>query len=175
MRYALHVPCDKYFLIVLMDHWCDDTNIFHLPIGDITITLTNIHRILQLPMNRKHIKRVILSMEQMEDQCYYLICIQHYQQLNKGSPLHEKLYMPPQDVENEIWFRLYIIVLIYTILYSDKNHECFHMGLILVFHGIFLQGERYAWDPCILAQLYQDLQNFMTVENGGRIVAHLVL
>lgn len=42
----MHIPCHKCFLTSLMEHWCDHTNMFHLPIGKISITLTNIHRIL---------------------------------------------------------------------------------------------------------------------------------
>lgn len=45
-RGIMHIPYDKYFLTSLMEHWCDDTNKFHLPMGEMKIILTNIHHIL---------------------------------------------------------------------------------------------------------------------------------
>lgn len=62
-----------------------------------------------------------------------------------------------------------------TIMYSDKNQQYFHKGLILMFYGIFVWSEMYAWAPCILAQLYQGLHNFISMKKEGKIVAHTFL
>lgn len=58
---------------------------------------------------------------------------------------------------------------------SDKNHECFHTGLILIMQGIYLRGERYAWAPTILAMLYKDIHSFISVKKYDNIVAHLFI
>lgn len=66
----MYIPYENYFLIGLMDHWCDDINTFHLPMGKMTLILTNIHHILQVPIKGRIIHRVIMNMKDMKDQCY---------------------------------------------------------------------------------------------------------
>lgn len=46
LRGIMCIPCDKYFLISLMEHWFDDTNTFHFSIGEMMITLIDIHHII---------------------------------------------------------------------------------------------------------------------------------
>lgn len=132
MRGVTHILCDKYFLISLMEYQCNNTNIFHLPMGEMTIILTNIHHILWVPMKGTLIQRATLSIVEMEDHCYWLIGIQDYQQQNKGAPLHNTLYMPLNNIDNTYWFILYIMILIDTIQCNDKNHEYFHTWLISI-------------------------------------------
>lgn len=84
----------------------------------------------------------------------------------EGYPSHDIVYMPLKDINSTRWFLLYVMVIIDTILYNDKNHEYFHIGLILVVQGICSQGERYAWAPCILAQLYQNFHSFVSMKKG---------
>lgn len=66
MRGDFCILCDKYFLTTVIDYWCDETNIFHFPTGEITITLIDIHHILQVVMKGTLIERATLSMEDME-------------------------------------------------------------------------------------------------------------
>lgn len=82
------------------------------------------------------------------------------------------MYMPLKDIDNIWWFRLNIIVLIDTILYSNRDYECFHIGFIPIVQGICLHEERYTWATCILAMLYRDLHRFISMQKGGRIIAH---
>lgn len=49
MRGISLIPCDKYFLNALMECWCDETNTFHLLMGEIMIILDDIHHILWVP------------------------------------------------------------------------------------------------------------------------------
>lgn len=82
------------------------------------------------------------------------------------------MYIPPKDIDSRRWFKLHVIVLIDTILCSDKKHECFHTGLILIVQGICIYEERYVWAPCILAMLYRDLHSFILVLRGDQSLAH---
>lgn len=140
-----HIPCDKYFLTALMKHWCNNTNTFYLSMVEMTITLDDIHCILRVHMKGTLIQRATLSIAEMEDYFHQLIGVQDYQQQKKGALLPDTLYMPLEDIYNACWFQLYVIILINMILCSDKNHEFFHTGLILIMRGIFLHGERYGW------------------------------
>lgn len=69
----MRIPCDKYFLATFMEHWCDDTNTFHLQMSEIKITLTNIYPTLQVLMKSTMIQRITLSMIKMEEHCYWVI------------------------------------------------------------------------------------------------------
>jgi len=79
MRGVSCIPCDKYFLKVLMEHWLDDNNKFHLSTGEIIITLFDIHHILQVLMKGTLMQRVTLSVEEMEEHYHWLTSIQDYQ------------------------------------------------------------------------------------------------
>lgn len=75
MRVVTYIPCDKYFLITLIEHCYDNTNIFHLLMGEITIILVDIYRILWVPMKRTLIQRATLSMDEMEEHYHWLTCV----------------------------------------------------------------------------------------------------
>lgn len=70
LRGIMCIPYDKYFLITIMEHWCDDTNTFHMLMGEMTITLIDIHHILWVPMKGTLIQWATSTMAKIEDQCY---------------------------------------------------------------------------------------------------------
>lgn len=78
-RVISHILYDKYFLMALMERYYDDTNMFHLLIREIMITLIDIDQILQVPMKGTLAQRVTLSLEKMEEYYFWLTRIWDYQ------------------------------------------------------------------------------------------------
>ncbi|KAH9299726.1 hypothetical protein KI387_031408, partial [Taxus chinensis] len=50
VRYYQHVVWEVSLMVALIDRWDSVTNTFHMPMGEMTITLEDVYRILQLPI-----------------------------------------------------------------------------------------------------------------------------
>jgi len=56
-------------------------------------------------------------------------------------------------------------------IYPNKNQDVFPLGLVHVVYQM-MQGNWYAWAPYIIAQIYNDLHNFVIMKKSGKRVAH---
>ena len=64
LAFADYIYHEWDMLIALMERWDPNSNTFHLPIGEITVTLENVYRITRLPIRGKLMS--VISIPSME-------------------------------------------------------------------------------------------------------------
>ena len=68
LGFFYYIYYDRDMLIALMERWDPNSNTFHLPIREITMTLKDLYRITRLPIRGKLVNMApILSMERAKE------------------------------------------------------------------------------------------------------------
>ncbi|CAN0847135.1 Protein MAINTENANCE OF MERISTEMS [Linum grandiflorum] len=158
---------DYGLLEAFMERWQPDTNSFHLPFGEMTITLHDVRYILQVPIRGKCLRdgdqaglrakmASLLGLSEIDLDTVCLpgtkanwiksnvICI----------PAMLKRVQTVQSPEDEA--KLYLMCLLGTNLLPDKSSDRFCLPLLQYLKEVKSIKE-YAWGAATLAWMYMEL------------------
>ncbi|QHO07529.1 uncharacterized protein DS421_14g464480 [Arachis hypogaea] len=130
---------DEPLLSAFIERWCPETHTFHMPFGECTITLQDVAYQLGLPIDGEPNKVKQMTV------CY--------------TWFHERFRVLPPDVTDEtvrIYARAYILMLLSSQLFADKNANRVHLRWLPYLASLDNLG-RYSWGSAVLAWLYRCL------------------
>ncbi|XP_061338115.1 serine/threonine-protein phosphatase 7 long form homolog [Gastrolobium bilobum] len=159
-----HMPIDHSLISALVERWRPETHTFHMPQGEVTITLQDVNAILGLssdgePLigptsaNWSNVVQQMLGHQPLphEIEGSYLrmsFIDRHYGHwvAHQGMPHTELLYS-----------RAYILRLIGGFLFSDKSGNKVALRFLPFLDGDFSGMTTYSWGAAVLALLYREL------------------
>ncbi|KAJ9549039.1 hypothetical protein OSB04_021582 [Centaurea solstitialis] len=167
-------PLDHALITALVERWRPETNTFHLPIGEVSVTLQDVQLMWGLRIDGEVVtgceKR--WSVNEKRETCYRLLGILpepgnfKYAQL-KMTFLREVLDVPlPDNASNEECMqraRAYILLLLGGSIFPDTNDNAVHMNLLVLLED-FDRCSRLSWGSAALACLYRNLCRAATTE-----------
>jgi len=125
-------------LTALMERWDLNSNTFHLPIGELTVTLEDVYRITRLPIKGKLVNMTpILSMDQAERWAIWLTGLNEVNHKKRGVSLVRYIPKDP-PAQGDLRLRLLITYLLDAIIYPDKSSETFPMGMVPIIQDMVL-------------------------------------
>ncbi|TXG68534.1 hypothetical protein EZV62_003469 [Acer yangbiense] len=131
----------------LVERWRRETNTFHLPNGEITITLDEVARILGLQVDGEAVVRDIT-------------CIADAKEVKDGmvklSWLKEECPKDALDEEMEQRARAFLLYLVGSIIFATTSGNLVPLPYLPLFND-FDKAGKYAWGAAALAFLYRQL------------------
>lgn len=163
---ASYEQIDRKLLTAFAERWYSDTNTFHLPVGELTVTLDDVSCLLHVPVSGKIIQwkkpnafdgavlmgdNLGMSLEDAQEET----------RKNRGGAirfqtLHQLYY---SHVENRRYVeaaRCYLLALVGSTLFIDKSMTYVGMQYVLPLVNLN-RVHRFAWGACALAHLYDEL------------------
>ena len=154
---------DRKFILALCERWRPETHTFHLPTGESTVTLEDVHMLMGLRVNglavngRTNVDYSItqeLLGEELPERARkgqfvkitWLREIYDAFELNQDSPL-EQIHKKT---------RIYILLLFACLLFPDTNGNTIHL-MYLPLLADFNKIGRYSWGSAVLSHLYRNL------------------
>jgi len=128
--FANYIYHDRDMLTALMERWDPNSNKFHLPMGEITVTLEDVYKITRLPIKGKLVNMVlVLGMEQAKRWVVWLMGSNDVNHRKRGISLMRHV---PEDPPTwgDLRLRLLITYLVDAIVYPDKSSETFLVGMV---------------------------------------------
>ncbi|KAJ9558181.1 hypothetical protein OSB04_012795 [Centaurea solstitialis] len=160
-------PLDHALITALVERWRPETHTFHLPIGEVTVTLQDV----QLMWGLRIDGEVVTGRERKwsdadkRDTCYRLLGIRPEESDFKTAQLKTKVLRAVLDTEfpdnptNEQCMqraRTYILLLLGGSIFSDSNDSSVHMNLVASLED-FDRCSGLSWGSAALACLYRNL------------------
>ncbi|RYR14042.1 hypothetical protein Ahy_B04g070710 isoform A [Arachis hypogaea] len=139
---------DEPLLSAFIERWCPETHTFHMPFGECTITLQDVAYQLGLPIDGEPELFGELPLQNKVKQM--TVCYTWF---------HERFRVLPPDVTDEtvrIYARAYILMLLSSQLFADKNANRVHLRWLPYLASLDNLG-RYSWGSAVLAWLYRCL------------------
>lgn len=139
-------------LTALIERWDSVTSTFHLPTGEMTVTLEDVWWILRLSISGLPISECWLENEALDESVHIVFGTDELPvqrgQLNVDSMVSCRVLV----------LSLYLAGLISGILLPDQNGRFLHMRMVEAIRHIIEGREgQSAWGTCMLAQLYRDM------------------
>ncbi|CAI0400711.1 unnamed protein product, partial [Linum tenue] len=159
---------DASLITALVERWRPETSTFHMPVGEVTITLEDVATLSGLPIDGE---AVIVDVPDREwsETCTRLLG-HAPNDLSGGvvklSWLREHFNNLPPNASVEItgqFARAYALSLIGFMLFPDRTGATVHLQYLLLLENWRTAGG-YAWGAAVLAYLYREM---------GRSVLHL--
>ena len=157
-----HITLDWGLITSLVERWRPETHTFHLPVGEMTITLQDVAVILGL---RIHGLPITGTCDIDWSLLYYeLLGVIPPTSKIKGSAIstrwlcHE-FSQPLVDLDDatlERYARAFILGLIGSMLFTDKKGTHIHMCYLPLLRDL-TQTSMYSWGSAVLAHLYREL------------------
>ena len=154
---------DHGLITTLVERWLPKTHTFHMPHGEVTITLQDVEVLLRLPINGE---AIIGSMQkEWENVCWdflsFLPINDERKQLNGQRILIKWLLeqvadpLPPNAEEDQLhkYTRCYILALLGDIIFVDKFGDKVHLMWVQQLEDLH-NPQRYNWGSTCLAWLY---------------------
>lgn len=159
----MYKSIDHALISAFVERWQPETNSFHMPFGEMTITLHDVWYILQIPVTGKPVISSRTTEGLMTDMGLLL-----------ELPLDDKLgrelgwkhgrcgfdvlekRLKQGNLNNNSVFSTYLLWLLGTTLFVDKTTTLVHAGFLEFLHesdGV----QNYAWGAATLANLYRQL------------------
>lgn len=174
------IKIDKYLISALVEHWRPKTNSFHLPIGEMTITLQDISCLWGLPISGKLIvgqsdgnwsdmierylgippedQEMKKKKRKKEDDTFALSYSRYSITLSK---LRDRFrVMPSNPTQREIdWHsRALVLEILGSIIFTDSSGDSVP-AMYLQFMDNLATRTEYNWGGTVLAMLYRQLNN----------------
>ena len=157
-----HITLDWGLITGLVEKWHPKTHTFHLPIGDMTITLQDVAIILGLRIHEHPITDTCdIDWSLL---CYELLGVTPLTSEIKGSTIsrwwlyHQFSHSPidSDDATLEQYARAFILGLIGSALFINKKGTHVHMCYLPLLRDL-IQTSMYSWGNAVLAHLYREL------------------
>ena len=160
-------PLDHALITALVERWRPETHTFHLPIGEVTVTLQDVQLMWGLRIDGEVVtgRERKWSLAEKVDMCYRLLGIQTDQVHFKGAQLkmpflRAVLDTPfPDNPTNEQIMqraRAYILLLLGGSIFPDASDNAVHMNLLVLLEDFDRCGG-LCWGSAALACLYRNL------------------
>lgn len=174
------IKIDKYLISALVERWRPKTNSFHLPIGEMTITLQDISCLWGLPISGKLIvgqsdgnwsdmierylgippedQEIKKKKRKKEDDTFALSYSRYSITLSK---LRDRFrVMPSNPTQREIdWHsRALVLEILGSIIFTDSSGDSVP-AMYLQFMDNLATRTEYNWGGTVLAMLYRQLNN----------------
>nr|CAN82232.1 hypothetical protein VITISV_005122 [Vitis vinifera] len=165
--YHINLPeyactCDWGLITSLVERWRPETHTFHLPVGEMTITLHDVVVILGLRIHRLPITGTCdIDWSLL---CYELLGVTPPTFEIRGSEISTRwlchqfshLLVDLDDTALERYARAFILGLIGSALFTDKKGTHIHMCYLPLLRDL-TQTSMYSWGSAVLAHLYREL------------------
>nr|XP_023927527.1 serine/threonine-protein phosphatase 7 long form homolog [Quercus suber] len=170
-----NIDIDHSLITALVERWRPETHSFHLPVGEMTITLQDIEVIMGVPVDGLPVVGYT-HMDDWGDLCASMLGHRPPRGLRgvtvfkntgvmegpriKAKWLEDRFRDPlPADASEELvqqYARFYILEMLAGILFMDKSGER-HSIMYLQFFNPISNGKRYSWGSAALSWLYRHL------------------
>ncbi|RYR65317.1 hypothetical protein Ahy_A03g011254 isoform K [Arachis hypogaea] len=135
---------DEPLLSAFIERWRPETHTFHMPFGECSITLQDVAYQLGLPIDGEPVSGCLTEFENF---------------MEHGRPAWERFRVLPADASDEtvrVYARAYILMLLSSQLFADKNANRVHLRWLPYLASLDDLG-RYSWASAALAWLYRCL------------------
>uniref|UniRef100_A0A2N9GDP4 Aminotransferase-like plant mobile domain-containing protein n=1 Tax=Fagus sylvatica TaxID=28930 RepID=A0A2N9GDP4_FAGSY len=173
------IKMDWALITALVERWRQETHTFHLPHGEMTITLQDVEVMLGLPVDGE----VLVGSTELNwsGLCLQLLGVSPPPNKLDGSRLNMKwlqdTFAVLPDDANEVtvqqYTRAYILELLGGSYFADKSGEKVHLMFLPMLEDFDAAG-RYSWGSAVLAWLYRELCR-ATDPNSCDIAGALIL
>ena len=157
-----HITLDQGLITSLVEKWHLEAHTFHLPVGNMTITLQDVAIILRLHIHGLPITRTYdIDWSLL---CYELVSVTPPTSEIKGSTIptrwlcHQFSHPPidSNDVTLEWYAQAFILALLGSTLFTNKKGTHIHMCYLPLLKDL-TQTAIYSWGSIVLAHLYKEL------------------
>ncbi|XP_052735601.1 protein MAINTENANCE OF MERISTEMS-like [Vigna angularis] len=157
---------DKGLLLGFIERWHFETSSFHLPIGEMSITLDDVSTLLHLPVMGQMCDLEELEFEEARTALVQLLGVDGG---TAGAEMEDargpkvrlswlrEIYV--QRCESQHWdyaARAYLLHLVGCTIFANKSASSIRVSYLLLFRDVHACG-RYAWGVAALAYLYEQL------------------
>ncbi|XP_006586493.2 protein MAIN-LIKE 1-like [Glycine max] len=159
---------DRGLIFVFVERWHKETSNFHLPVGEVTITLDDVASLLHLHIigtfnsfETSHVDKAVLMLVELlevpkeEARAKIAQCHGAYVCLSRLRDIYQNKW------EAEHWTiagHAYLLHLLGCTLFSNKNATHVHAGFLDAFRD-FSQSGSYAWVAITLVHMYDNLND----------------
>ncbi|KAM1113646.1 hypothetical protein ACFX2B_045745 [Malus domestica] len=171
------IVLDNSLISALVERWRRETNTFHLPLGEMTVTLEDVALILGLPIDGKPV--IGVPVKTPNSVCEDLLG-KSPKDLNGGMMklnwLRESFSRCPEDApieEIERHTRAYLLYIVGCTIFSTTTGNKVSVTFLPLFEK-FEEAGKYAWGAAALAFLYRALGN-ASLKSQGTISGSLTL
>ncbi|KAJ1390986.1 Aminotransferase-like, plant mobile domain [Sesbania bispinosa] len=161
-----HSFVDRSLLSTFVERWHKDTSSFHLPVGEMTITLDDVNNLLHIPVHGRFFFLPSLGKDEAKELLVTLLGVSY-------SDTHEEIeYTPGPSVrlswlrsvyenkvdENRLSYaaRAYLLHLVGCTIFTDKSASNVRVQYLKMFRVLASVGH-IAWGAIALAYLYEQL------------------
>jgi hypothetical protein len=154
---------DRKYILALCERWRPETHTFHLPTGEATVTLEDVHMLMGLHINGLAVNgRTNLNYTIVQD----LLGVELPETATRGQFIKitwlKEIYLAFHLDENSSIeqfhqkTRIYILLLFACLLFPDTNGNTIHL-MYLPLLSDFNKIAQYSWGSAVLAHLYRNL------------------
>ncbi|KAJ9565828.1 hypothetical protein OSB04_001794 [Centaurea solstitialis] len=160
-------PLDHSLITALVERWRPETHTFHLPIGEVTVTLQDVHLMWDLRIDGEVVTgcQRTWSLAEKIETCYRLLGIETEQGNFRGAQLKMPFLRTvlettlSDNATNEQCMqraRAYILLLLGGSIFPDGADNSVHMNLLVLLEDFDRCGG-LSWGSAALACLYRNL------------------
>lgn len=157
---------DKGLLSAFTERWQPDTSSFHLPVGEITLTLDDVSQLLHIPVRGTFFTMPDLSRTEAAAWLHTLLGVpmpEARQQTDKGPVcslmwLRDEVY--PRCCRDEQWdraARAFLLHLVGSTIFANKSQSRTRVAYLDMFRDLTSVGN-YAWGAMALVFMYDQLR-----------------
>lgn len=169
-----YIQLDWQLITALVERWRPETHTFHIPSGEITITLQDVAIQLGLPIDGRPVTgitninwhivcRKLLGIEpvdqQLKDECLNLTWL---------ATTFAVLPDDADEVTIQRYARAYILQLLGGLLFVDKSQSFVHAMFLPLLEDFTVAGQ-YSWGSAALAWLYRNMCH--AAESHANVIA----
>lgn len=166
---------DHALVSALVERWRPETHTFHMPVGEVTITLQDVALLMGLPVDGEPV--VGITIMDWASVCQKLLGRRPGDNDLKGQRLslvwlkRNFEVIPKNATSEQLAFhaRAYILMLIGGMLFGDTSSSMVHLMYLPLLENLHT-AKRYSWGSATLAHLYRELccaTDYDKIEIGG--------
>ncbi|KAJ1421657.1 Phosphatidylinositol-specific phospholipase C, X domain [Sesbania bispinosa] len=181
----LTAPVEAYIrdIVVNSERWHRDTCSFHLPVGEMTITLDDVSSLLHLPVTGCLFSLRTIGKDEVNMMLVSLLRVSHAvafaeTEITRGAYVRlgwlRDLYAHSVQQGNlDVATRAYLLHLVGCTIFADKSATLVRVSYLELFRDLHMVGT-FAWGASALAFLYENLKD-ASFHNTRQIAGYLTL
>ncbi|KAJ1376305.1 Phosphatidylinositol-specific phospholipase C, X domain [Sesbania bispinosa] len=178
-----HSLVDRGLLSAFAERWHRDTCSFHLPVGEMTITLDDVSSLLHLPVTGRLFSLPTIGKDEANMMLVSLLRVSHASayvetEATRGAYVRlgwlRDLYANSVQQGNlDVATRAYLLHLVGCTIFADKSDTLARVSYLDLFKDLHMVGT-FAWGAAALAFLYENLKD-ASFHNTRQIAGYLTL